>query len=92
MRAGARPILLTDGLFSHDGEVAPLDRYLEVLPPAGSVLVDDAHGAGVLGKSGRGTAEYLGVSGERLIQTITLSKAFGVFGGAVLGHAHCGRG
>jgi 7-keto-8-aminopelargonate synthetase-like enzyme len=81
----ARPILLTDGLFSHDGEVAPLDRYLEVLPSAGSVLVDDAHGAGVLGRSGRGTAEYLGVPGERLIQTITLSKAFGVFGGAILG-------
>ncbi len=81
----ARPILLTDGLFSHDGEVAPLDRYLELLPSAGSVLVDDAHGAGVLGRSGRGTAEYLGVPGERLIQTITLSKAFGVFGGAILG-------
>ena len=81
----ARPILLTDGLFSHDGEVAPLDRYLEVLPSAGSVLVDDAHGAGVLGRSGRGTAEYLRVPDERLIQTITLSKAFGGFGGAILG-------
>src|SRR5216684_1886788 len=44
-----------------------------------------AGGAAVLGRSGRGTAEYLGVSGERLIQTITLSKAFGVFGGAILG-------
>jgi len=57
---------------------------LAVLPSAGTVLVDDAHGAGVLGRSGRGTAEHLGVAGKRLIQTITLSKAFGVFGGAVL--------
>src|SRR6185295_19533372 len=50
-------------------------------------LVDDSHGAGTLGRTGRGTAEYLGVPTERLIQTITLSKAFGVYGGAILGSA-----
>ena len=78
-------VLLTDGLFSHSGEVAPLDQYLRLLPTSATLLVDDAHGAGTLGKSGRGTAESLGVPGRRLIRTITLSKAFGVYGGAVVG-------
>ena len=81
----SRPILLTDGLFSHDGSVAPLSEYLRALPAEGMVLVDDAHGAGTLGKTGQGTPEYLGVSRERIIQTITLSKAFGAYGGAILG-------
>ena len=86
-RGGARdkPIVLTDGLFSHSGEVAPLAQYLESLPPHGMILVDDAHGAGILGNKGRGTPEYAGVSRERIIQTISLSKAFGVYGGAILG-------
>ena len=81
----AKLVLLTDGLFSHSGEVAPLDQYLRLLPTSATLLVDDAHGAGTLGKAGRGTAEFLGVPGRRLIRTITLSKAFGVYGGAVLG-------
>jgi 7-keto-8-aminopelargonate synthetase-like enzyme len=49
------------------------------------ILLDDAHGAGVLGKTGRGTPEHLGVPRKHIIQTITLSKAFGNYGGAVLG-------
>ena len=81
----ARLLLLTDGLFSHSGEVAPLNEYLRLLPAGTTLLVDDAHGAGTLGKRGRGTAELLGVSTSRLIRNITLSKAFGVYGGAVLG-------
>jgi 7-keto-8-aminopelargonate synthetase-like enzyme len=81
-----KPILLTDGLFAHNGEVAPLAQYLESLPAHGLILVDDAHGAGILGGKGRGTPEYAGVPRQRLIQTITLSKAFGVFGGAILGN------
>jgi len=81
---GAKPVLLTDGLFAHDGSIAPLAACLKVLPRAGRILVDDAHGAGVLGKRGRGTPEHEGVGRERIIQTITLSKAFGVYGGAVL--------
>ncbi len=80
-----QPLLLTDGLFSHDGSIAPLKAYLAILPARGIILLDDAHGAGVLGKTGRGSVEYAGVSTERIIQTITLSKAFGVYGGAVLG-------
>jgi 7-keto-8-aminopelargonate synthetase-like enzyme len=81
---GGRILILTDGLFSHDGSAAPLKEYLAVLPGEGMILVDDAHGAGVLGKNGRGTPEHTGVDRRRLIQTITLSKAFGAYGGAVL--------
>jgi 7-keto-8-aminopelargonate synthetase-like enzyme len=81
----ARILLLTDGLFSHSGEVAPLDAYLHFLPPGATLLVDDAHGAGTLGQFGRGTAELLSVPTRRLVQTVTLSKAFGAYGGAILG-------
>ena len=81
----ARLILLTDGMFSHDGSVAPLKKYLKLLPRDGLILLDDAHGAGVLGKNGRGTPEFENVSRRRIIQCVTLSKAFGVYGGAILG-------
>ena len=56
-----------------------------MLPKDGLVVLDDAHGAGTLGTQGRGTLEIEGVDRRRVIQTITLSKAFGVYGGAVLG-------
>ena len=82
---GARLMVLTDGMFSHDGSVAPLKAYLKVLPRDALLLVDDAHGAGVLGATGKGTLEHAGVSRQRIIQCVTLSKAFGVYGGAVLG-------
>jgi len=81
---GTRLILLTDGLFSHDGSVAPLRAYLELLPKDALLLVDDAHGAGVLGTAGRGTPEFERIPRKRVIQTITLSKAFGVYGGVIL--------
>lgn len=81
----ARLILFTDGLYSHSGEVAPLDEYLRVLPKSAKILVDDAHGSGILGTHGRGTAEHLAVPTERLIRTVTLSKAFGAYGGAIVG-------
>jgi 7-keto-8-aminopelargonate synthetase-like enzyme len=80
----ARPIILTDGMFAHDGSVAPLREYLKILPPGGMILVDDAHGAGVLGRSGRGALELEGVSRRCIIQCVTLSKAFGAFGGVAL--------
>jgi 7-keto-8-aminopelargonate synthetase-like enzyme len=79
-----KPILLTDGMFAHDGSVAPLRAYLKVLPRDAWLLVDDAHGAGVLGRNGRGTIELESVSRRRIVQTVTLSKAFGVYGGAIL--------
>src|SRR6266404_637204 len=84
-------ILLTDGMYSNDGSTAPLREYLKILPKDGLILLDDAHGAGVLGRTGKGTLEYTGVNRERIIQTITLSKAFGSYGGAILGRAQLRR-
>lgn len=81
---GARPVVLTDGMFSRDGSVAPLRAYLEALPRDGLIVVDDAHAAGILGKRGRGTVELEGADRGRLVQCVTLSKAFGVYGGAIL--------
>jgi 7-keto-8-aminopelargonate synthetase-like enzyme len=86
--AGAKLLLLTDGMFSRDGSAAPLADYLEVLPKDAVVLVDDAHGGGVLGRTGKGALEHAGVRRDRrLIQTVTLSKAFGTYGGAILATA-----
>ena len=81
---GARLILLTDGMFASNGSVAPLADYLPTLPRDAWMLVDDAHGAGVIGRTGKGSLEHAGVSRQRIIQTITLSKALGAFGGAIL--------
>jgi 8-amino-7-oxononanoate synthase len=72
-------------MFSHDGSVAPLSEYLKILPRTGIILVDDAHGAGVLGATGKGSLEQAGVVRDRIIQCATLSKAIGAFGGVVLG-------
>lgn len=80
----ARLLVMTDGMFASDGAVAPLREYLRVLPASARLLVDDAHGAGVLGANGRGTVEHEGIARRRVIQCVTLSKAFGVYGGAVL--------
>jgi 8-amino-7-oxononanoate synthase len=82
--ASAKPLLLTDGMFSHNGEIAPVADYLKLLPRDGLILLDDAHGAGTLGLTGKGTPEFCSVPRLRIIQTITLSKAFGVYGGAIL--------
>jgi len=89
-RGGAKdkPIVLTDGLFSHTGEVPPLEHYMAHLPAHGVILVDDAHGAGILGANGRGAPEYAGVPRDRIVQTISMSKAFGAFGGAILGETN----
>lgn len=87
-RAGSRAsvAVLTDGMFPLDGSVAPLRDYLACLSSSGLLVVDDAHGAGVLGANGRGSPEHEGVSRDgRLVRCVTLSKAFGVYGGAVIG-------
>jgi 7-keto-8-aminopelargonate synthetase-like enzyme len=84
---GSKLVLLTDGMFSRDGSAAPLKAYLEVLPKDAWLMVDDAHGAGVLGRTGQGTLEHAQVGRARIVQTITLSKAFGVYGGAILATA-----
>src|SRR5262249_8729467 len=77
---GARLIVLTDGMFSRDGSAAPLSDYLRLLSQDSMILVDDAHGAGVLGRTGKGILEHCNVSRKRIVQTITLSKAFGSYG------------
>jgi 7-keto-8-aminopelargonate synthetase-like enzyme len=79
-----RPLVLTDGLFARTGALAPLPALLDLLPPHGWLLVDDAHAAGVLGPSGRGSPACFQLRARRLIRTGTLSKAFGAFGGFVL--------
>jgi glycine C-acetyltransferase/8-amino-7-oxononanoate synthase len=81
---GTRPVVLTDGMFSYNGSIAPLRAYSKLLPRDGLLVVDDAHGAGTLGKTGRGSVELEQLPRDRVVQNITLSKAFGVYGGAIL--------
>jgi 8-amino-7-oxononanoate synthase len=89
--ARARPLIATDGMFSADGALAPVRDLLELLPQNGLLWIDDSHGAGTLGAQGRGSLEEAkaraGDRADRLIVTMTLSKAFGCYGGAVLGPA-----
>jgi glycine C-acetyltransferase len=83
-----RAIIITDGVFSMDGDVAPLDRIYEVARMYDILLmVDDAHGEGVLGKGGRGIVDHFGLHGKVDVEVGTLSKAFGVVGGVVAGDA-----
>jgi glycine C-acetyltransferase len=80
-----RGMLITDGVFSMDGDIAPLDKLYEVAERYGLLMmVDDAHGEGVLG-SGRGIVHQFGLQGLVDIEVGTLSKAFGVVGGVIAG-------
>ena len=81
-------LVVTDGVFSMDGDIAPLPGIVEAAEEFGAaVLVDDAHGSGVLGDHGRGTIDHFGLHGRVAIQVGTLSKAVGVLGGYVAGSA-----
>jgi glycine C-acetyltransferase len=83
-----RAIIITDGVFSMDGDVAPLDKIYEVASIYDILLmVDDAHGEGVLGRGGRGIVDQFGLHGKVDVEVGTLSKAFGVVGGVVAGNA-----
>jgi glycine C-acetyltransferase len=81
-----RRLIITDGVFSMDGEIAPLPEIVQVAAAHEAlVMVDDAHGEGVLGTGGRGISDYFGLHGQVDIEIGTLSKAFGVIGGYVAG-------
>jgi glycine C-acetyltransferase len=79
-------LVVTDGVFSMDGDIAPLPAIVEAAEEHGAaVFVDDAHASGVLGRNGRGTVDHFGLHGRVAIQVGTLSKAVGVLGGYVAG-------
>ncbi len=79
-------LIVTDGVFSMDGDIAPLPAIVEAAEEYGAaVFVDDAHASGVLGRNGRGSVDHFGLHGRVAIQVGTLSKAVGVLGGYVAG-------
>ncbi len=81
-----RGLMVTDGVFSMDGDIAPLDALMEVADRYGVLtMVDDAHGEGVLGRGGRGIVDHFGLHGKFDVEIGTLSKAFGVVGGVIAG-------
>ncbi|TFH37466.1 MAG: glycine C-acetyltransferase [Anaerolineales bacterium] len=81
-----RSMIISDGVFSMDGDVAPLDALYLIAEQYGFLLmVDDAHGEGVLGRGGRGIVDHFNLHGKVDVEVGTLSKAFGVMGGVVAG-------
>lgn len=86
---GKRSLVITDGVFSMDGDIAPLDEIAEVKEKYDTMCyVDDAHGEGVLGKNGRGIVDHFSLAGKVEVEMGTFSKALGSMGGFVAGNSH----
>jgi glycine C-acetyltransferase len=84
--ASGRKLLISDGVFSMDGDIGPLPGLVVAAAKHGAIMmVDDAHSSGVLGRNGRGTIDHFGLHGRVHVQVGTLSKAVGVLGGYVCG-------
>jgi glycine C-acetyltransferase len=84
--AGQRKLLITDGVFSMDGDLGPLPALCDLAEEFGCIMmVDDAHASGVFGRNGRGTVDHFGMHGRVDVQVGTLSKAIGALGGYVAG-------
>jgi glycine C-acetyltransferase len=84
--APGRKLLISDGVFSMDGDIGPLPALVEAAERHGAIMmVDDAHASGVLGRNGRGTIDHFTLHGRVQVQVGTLSKAIGVLGGYVCG-------
>ncbi|HHT9108178.1 MAG TPA: aminotransferase class I/II-fold pyridoxal phosphate-dependent enzyme, partial [Candidatus Wunengus sp. YC63] len=81
-----RKLIITDGVFSMEGDIAPLPEIVEIADKYGAIImVDDAHGEGVLGRGGRGIVDHFNLHGRVDIEVGTMSKAFGVVGGYIAG-------
>jgi len=81
-----RMLIITDGVFSMEGDIAPLPEIVEIAENFGAItMVDDAHGEGVLGRGGRGIVDHFNLHGKVDIEVGTMSKAFGVVGGYIAG-------
>jgi glycine C-acetyltransferase len=81
-----RKLLITDGVFSMDGDIGPVDKLCDLADKYGAIMmVDDAHASGVLGRNGRGSVDHFGCHGRVDVQVGTLSKAIGALGGYVCG-------
>jgi glycine C-acetyltransferase len=87
--ASQRKLLITDGVFSMDGDLGPLPGLCDLAEETGCIMmVDDAHASGVFGRNGRGTVDHFGMHGRVDIQVGTLSKAVGALGGYVAGNTN----
>jgi glycine C-acetyltransferase len=81
-----RKLIITDGVFSMDGDIGPVDKLADLAEKYGAIMmVDDAHASGVLGRNGRGSVDHFGAHGRVDVQVGTLSKAIGSLGGYVCG-------
>jgi len=86
-KKGLKPLIASDGVFPVNGDLAQVNEYLKLAEQYnGIVWIDDSHGVGILGESGRGTFEHFNLKSNRIYMGGTLSKAFGAYGGFIVGN------